>query len=163
MIFGPTQCRKEADRLIAISQEIPSNPDRTRAGGVLTVGLEGFSQKYVLNLGTYSPNKREKYTRLSQEKAHRVYANWLRQPEVTVSSWQTRNPEEMMFGGAVLFPPIDESPNIISFSGLAEVTDEALCLVLAYHLGLSPVPNYANRVIEISKNPVYEELLKRAE
>ncbi len=161
MIITPTNLRGEASRLITISQKIPSNPDRTREGGVLTVGVDGFSQKHVLDIGSYPADKGDKYTRLSQEKAHRAYAHWLRQPEVAVSSWQTRNPQEMMFGGAVLFPPIKESPNIISFSGLAEITDEAISLVLGCYLGLAQ-RGYADKVAGISENQVYEELFKRS-
>ena len=102
---------------------------------------------------------KKKYLRFSQEKAHRLYSDWLRDP-ASVSSWQTRQPEIDRYGGAVLFSSCQEYCNIISFSGLNELSDEALSLTLGYHLGFETNSEFAERVINISKNIVFKEMYK---
>lgn len=90
-----------------------------------------------------------------------MYSDWLRDPENTISSWQTRNRDDNRYGGAVLFNPNknpDRSGDIISFSGLTEEMDEALSLVLGGYAGIK-TPIIRDRVLEISGNHnAYNEL-----
>jgi len=160
MKLNPSELTILTSRLIAVSQRLEHNPNREKEGGILTVGLDGFAQKYCLEVRTFPWKKRDRYTRLSQEKAYRAYAHCLRRPGVAVSSWQTRDDKDERWGGAVLFPPLGALANVISFSGLAEVTDEAVALTLGYKLGLVTDPQYAVRVTQISGNPVFEELFQ---
>jgi len=157
-----------ANKLVRYSQKISGNPAPEKKGGFLTF-LSGRANGSVIELvaplpiGTYDTRKIEKYVRIAQEKAFRLYAHWLRAPDEALSSFQTRNPEEIMWGGAVLFNLSKleghlRTCKIISFSGLAEVTDEALSLDLGYRLGIEQDENVAKRIVEISQNPVYEEM-----
>jgi len=66
------------------------------------------------------------YIRYAQEKARRLKAN----PELE-SSWRNRNPAEEQYGGGIC-----AGGYILSFSGLAELTDEALVLAIAARVGL---------------------------
>lgn len=159
MTFDKLPAIQEALRLVNLSQRLASNPDKARKGGFLTVGLNGFRQTFVHNIGQYPLEKADKYSRISQEKAHRLFAHYLRQPDIAVSSWQTRSSraEDLMPGGAVLFPST-VYPDIVSFSGLAEHTDEAVSLVFGLNMGLSQDLDYASRVAAISNNLVFGEL-----
>ena len=67
----------------------------------------------------------QKYLELAQEKARRLAEHpdhW--------SSWQSRNPDEGKWGGAV-----NAGAYIFSFSGLPELADEAAMLLTALSLG----------------------------
>jgi len=149
-----------ANSLVSISQKLPSNANPDRSGGILTIGLDNLSVRHVLEIGNYTPREKERYLRFSQEKAYRVCADWLRDQDNTISSWQTRQPEIDRYGGAVLFSSCQEYCNIISFSGLNELSDEALSLTLGYHLGFETNSEFAERVINISKNIVFKEMYK---
>ena len=154
---------KIANKLVEISQQLPSNENPEKKGGFLTIGLDEFSVKKVLDIGTYDNSKKEKYRIFSQEKAHRLYSDWLRNQLQTVSSWQTRNEKENKYGGAVLFEYPNQvgimSCNIISFSGLNEHCDEALSLCMGYHLGFSRNrAGLTQRIISISNNMVFGEM-----
>lgn len=65
--------------------------------------------------------KAEKYKSFCQEKAKRLASNPMHD-----SSWQSRVPQRDMWGGAVVF-----GEYIYSLSGLPELGDEALMLILA--------------------------------
>ena len=146
-----------ARKLVRISRGLPSNTEKKKAGGVLTLALDGMSDRHVIEVGKIASEKGDKYTRLSQEKAFRLYADWLRNPRQTVSSWQTRQPEMDRWGGAVLFRPAG-SCNIISFSGLTELCDEALSLLVGYKLGFPEEAGWAKRFTDISKNEAFYEM-----
>lgn len=155
---------KVANQLVVISQRLPSNINPKDAGGYLTVGLDGFSTKHVLEIGIPTPfADRDLYRRFSQEKAHRLYSDWLRNPAETFSSWQTRQIKANKYGGAVLFNTLEEgeipSCDIISFSGHTENTDEAISLTLGHYLGLA-TPEATNEIIAFSDNKVFDEMFR---
>lgn len=75
------------------------------------------------------PTKLPKYREYSREKAERL----LRHPEHMLS-WQSREPKEGRWGGAVRL----QSGIIFSFSGFPELVDEAFCAALAFILGWAP-------------------------
>lgn len=152
---------KVANRLVLISQRLPSNINPTDAGGYLTIGLDGFSTKYILEIGTPNPAERGLYWRFSQEKAHRLYSDWLRNPAETFSSWQTRQREANKYGGAVLFDRTKDNGrplcDIISFSGHTEHVDEAISLTLGNHLEIA-TPAVIDRIRNFSNNQVFVEM-----
>jgi len=151
-----------AHALVARSQKAPSNTNPEKAGGYLVIGSEGFEERYILKIGNCPAEKDNKYRNFAQEKAHRLFSDWLRDPS-SISSWQTREPNLNRWGGAVLFPIIGErgpSCDIISFSGLIEPADEALGLMLGYQFKLATDPKFAERVIDISANKVYREMMQ---
>ncbi|HLC45031.1 MAG TPA: hypothetical protein VJK50_04300 [Patescibacteria group bacterium] len=79
----------------------------------------------LFRIGTVAADKGQKYYSFAQEKALRLRAH----PEHR-SSWQSRNPDQSQWGGAV-----KAKTYIFSFSGLPELADEAAMLELAVDLG----------------------------
>jgi UDP-N-acetylmuramoylalanine-D-glutamate ligase len=77
---------------------------------------------------------------ISQEKAQRMV--W----HASFSSFQTREPENQKWGGAVC-----AIPYAISISGLKELDDEAFALAIAAKTGVMPVTT-ADAISEFSKN-----------
>lgn len=150
-----------ASRLIRISNDLPSNPSSGRTGGYLTLMTTDpvIAVQSVLVGEVADSEKLAKYSNLSREKALRLQADRLRDGE-SISSWQTREPGIKRYGGAVFFAGEHASHRpgyIVSFSGLAELTDEALSLTLGrfFKLGSDDI---AQRVVEVSGNKVYAEM-----
>lgn len=152
-----------AEELVELTKSLKSNTACERSGGVLTWGIDNLSYRRSILIGTVDdPNMLEKYRRFSEEKAVRLYSDWLRNPKTAVSSWQSRNRDADKYGGAVLFGEdgnTTESGEIISFSGLKEEFDEAVSLVLGDSLGIL-VPSRRERVLNISDSDfAYNELM----
>ncbi|MCX6723809.1 MAG: hypothetical protein NT155_01380 [Candidatus Staskawiczbacteria bacterium] len=82
--------------------------------------------KLICEIGVCPPEKAEKYRTFSQEKAVRLFVN-----SAHDTSWQTRNPGENKWAGAVRAGSL-----IFSFSGLPELDDEALMTFVASQAGL---------------------------
>ncbi len=80
--------------------------------------IDDFSSRTIL-VGMPPQDKWRQYHQFSQEKAQRVM--WNRQ----FSSWQSRDPENGKWGGAVSIVPW-----VLSMSGLKELDDEAYSLVV---------------------------------
>lgn len=97
-------------------------------------------------IGNCPEDKARKYRDLSLEKAERVCAT------KTISSWATRDPKKEKYGGGIA-----TSKYAIGFSGMPEVADEALVIVLAEKLGLLS-PEEAKNIIAISKNECVAKL-----
>lgn len=150
-----------AEELVYLTTELPSNLAPERSGGVLTLGFDNLSYRKIIPIGTVEDsNKLYDYTRFSEEKAVRLYSDWLRDPENTVSSWQTRNGYYKQYGGAVLFPndSKNESIDIISFSGFKEEFDEAVSLMLGNELGILSQA-HLTKVLDVSDDyDAYSEL-----
>ena len=152
--------KRLAEVLVDLSTRIDSNPDRSKRGGVLTLVPNEFAIVITMNIGTVGdPAELATYFAFSREKAFRTYADFLRDPFHTVSSWQTRQEDINRYGGAVLFRRgrISSPVDIISFSGLNEHVDEAISLIIGKEMRLAS-EDHIGRVIDISKNLVYREL-----
>jgi hypothetical protein len=101
-------------------------PEDARYGGYLTILDELSPIPLVrIELGEVPLEKKIAYYQVSLEKAVRL----LKCPE-HVSSYQSRNPDMRMWGGAIRC-----SPFIISFSGLPELDDESLSIIIALRQG----------------------------
>lgn len=92
---------------------------RGKKGGWICIMDPGGEIVVHEQIGEIGPEKPEKYQQVSKEKATRLRAH----PEHR-TSWQSRNPEQGQWGGAIR--TIDGW--IFSFSGLPELWDEALML-----------------------------------
>ena len=90
-----------------------------------------------------------KYYLFSGEKGERVVLN---NPLGHVSSWQSRDPEQDKWGGA-----IRAGDFVLSFSGLPELADEALMLAVALDLNLLTLEE-ANRIADISNNHIFRTM-----
>lgn len=151
------QLRITANKLVYLSTKLPSNEAPERKGGELTIALRDMGEIRIVPVGTVMDmDKASMYKRFSQEKAHRLYSDWLRNPE-TISSWQTRQEEIDRYGGAVLFYDSNSAPGIISFSGLKEHVDEAVSLSIGKAQGWID-DNLIGKIIRVSKNLVFPEM-----
>jgi hypothetical protein len=151
-----------ASQLVEISRSLPSNPEPHRAGIHLTLATRYFAEATDIDIGTVPDKaKRDKYQRLAREKAFRLEADWCRDPEHTVSSWQTRDDKLERYPGAVLIPIQSDIHYhwIISASGFVTgALDEALSLTLGYALGVAN-EDTTRRIARVSNNLVFPEML----
>ncbi|MFA5000906.1 MAG: hypothetical protein WC531_01615 [Candidatus Paceibacterota bacterium] len=102
-----------------------------RFGGYLCVFRDSPDQDklvpiLVIRVGGPTIGKEAKYFNLCQEKALRLMAH-----QNHLSSWQTREVERELCGGAIRTKDF-----IISFSGLTEKADEAILVNAAFKLGM---------------------------
>ena len=86
------------------------------------------------------------YCRLVREKVHR-----LSQHLEHLSSWQSRDPDNNKWGGAIV-----AGIYYLSFSGLPELCDEAIVLITARTLGIISA-HEAMRIAQISNNELYNQ------
>ena len=120
-----------------------------RKGGYLCV-TDNLGQLITLTqIGQVPDKKKPKYAQFAQEKAVRLSKH-----SQHVSSWQSRNPREDMWGGA-----IRSSQFIFSFSGLPEEWDEACTLVIAHDVGELDNIEF-NAIARISQNQFAASLKK---
>ena len=98
-------------------------------------------------IGTINNGKQDKYAKLCVEKANRLRteraknSHWL--------SWQSRDPENEMWGGAFC-----DGDCIWSFSGLNEHQDEAV-VIIAAHLDGRIMNGEPQALAEISDNKIF--------
>ena len=170
-VITPPDLIRSAEEIIEVYRVLTPDLSPEKKGGYLTVGLDCMTSTFVSPVGTYDPAKEEKYKELSGEKADRLYANWARDHS-SVSSYQSKNPSVGKYGqwgGSVLFarraPSVIKhgtrlTCDIVSFSGLPELGDEAVSFVLGFRLELGS-GNYdelAKQIIGVSGNPSLRDL-----
>lgn len=143
-----------AEKYLAIILRLPlitgSAEDSWRKGGYLCLasldsGVPLLARK-VGDLNTTPAEKRLKYLDLSQEKSKRLAFS-----PGYFSSYQTRNPTRDQWGGAIRTLYF-----ILSFSGLPELADEALCILIAEELGVIPA-SWVSAIIRESRNAYYRD------
>lgn len=119
--------------------------DEEHRGGFLCILTPGMpAPDLVTWIGECPWHRAERRFRLSQEKATRLAAH----PD-HFSSWQSRNPDKDQWGGAIR----TRGP-IVSFSGLPEKADEAICLATAWRCGLIDTVTI-DELVKVSDNEVY--------
>jgi len=164
--------------LVNLSTQLDSNPKKERQGGVFRYipgnGIrDGFRNSYSEPIGEETIDKLNLYGAISGEKAHRLFAHWLRSFKGgtfldVFSSWQTRDFDGSMYGGAILINNDgtnkirDEGRtcDILSFSGLYEPLDESVVTIAGLEHNLLD-ETQARRIVEFSGNPTYQELYDR--
>ncbi len=135
-------------KLLEQAPEVPHNPSPEKTGGYLTVRrISDGKILLAVGIGSLDENKRAKYHEFSLEKANRLLTN-----SEHLSSWQSRDPANGKWGGAIRATKGDV---IISFSGLPELLDEAVCLRLAIEFDLID-ENTHNEIKGISQNQFVE-------
>ncbi len=107
-----------------------------------------------LFVGDVPDDKAARYIELAQEKPLRLAANMTKLGHVL--SWQSRDPEANLWGGAVY---IRIGNIILSFSGFPELWDEAIGLVTA-SIGLNVPATSLVSLAEISSNREFFWLMK---
>jgi hypothetical protein len=120
-----------------------------RTGGYLCHATGTGIPRMIHVIGVVREAKALKYIGFCQEKPRRTAAHpnhW--------SSWQSRDLAHDEFGGSVKLA----DGTHLSFSGLPELGDEAVCLVAAIAFGLL-TEAAARGIARISCNPYFERLL----
>ena len=127
--------------------------------GYLTL-MEAVNGEIVFTLpfGEIPEEKREKYYELSQEKATRLFSQVIMHlPNGHTTSYESRNEEENKYGGAVYLHGYSTSI-ILSFSGMPELIDEAMMLVLADKLARDIRLNQISKIEACARNPYWKTL-----
>ncbi|MBI3115544.1 MAG: hypothetical protein HYZ09_03595 [Candidatus Kerfeldbacteria bacterium] len=110
-------------------------PEEQRTGGWLGIGAREGNILHRAQIGEVPKDKADRYHRLAGEKIERLG----RHPEHQTSR-ESRNPDADEWGGAVRAADL-----IFSFSGLPELGDEAVALVLAVEITNLPIGEAMHR------------------
>lgn len=136
-----------------------SEESKTNRRGYLTL-MNAITGEIVFTVpfGEIPEEKKEKYFEFSQEKAHRLFSQVnMHLPNGHTTSFQSRNEELDMWGGAIYLNSQSLSV-ILSFSGMPELIDEAMMLVVADRLvrlyGLKNV----TKIEAVERNPYWKPL-----
>lgn len=117
-----------------------------RKGGFLCIANTEGAPRLTCIIGDVHKKKHRKYVRLAQEKAKRLARH-----ADHILSWQSRNKDKNQWGGAVRTPHC-----IFSFSGLTEMADEALMIMVAQRMReISTVKGQAASMASISGNKIW--------
>ena len=130
--------------------------------GYLTL-MNGITGEIIFTVpfGEIPEDKDEIYFRFSQEKASRLFSQVnLHLPNVHTSSFQSRNEEEEKYGGAIYFD-LHSAVIILSFSGMPELIDEAMMLVLGNKVKALLNEPLLRKIEACDRNPYFEQLLKK--
>ncbi|MCB9336296.1 MAG: hypothetical protein H6586_09110 [Flavobacteriales bacterium] len=135
--------------------QVDGNNDLKQSGYFTLAEIDGVVNR-IFKIGQPPAEKVKRFLTLSQEKVERLSLHIV--SDKHVSSYQSRNPDKGQWGGAIVASDY-ENQLILSFSGLPEKLDEALCLVVAGKMKLS----FDKQILELSQNPFYEQVKKIAE
>ena len=125
------------------------NNDKIRQAGYFTLrDIATGRVIFTIILGDVPKEKQEKYLQLSLEKGDRLYKNY-KSNFKNFSSWQTRNPDKDLWGGA-----IRAGKYVLSFSGLSELLDEAFVLEVALTMNWEN-PYRLYEISQVSNNYFY--------
>jgi hypothetical protein len=144
--FELERIAEEVNWVRAMFVKMPGNPNPDKNIGCFT--LRKSSDGSLVLLRHMGPAEAmEKYEIVSKEKGERLFNH----PE-HFSSWESRDPENKQWGGAIRTLTF-----IFSFSGLPELGDEAVMLVSAVRLKYLSYAD-AVRIAAISNNPFFQKL-----
>lgn len=120
----PTEVITQVEKSVKKIHLLLPPADRDRLRGYLSVfDAKAEALRMLVMIGNVPAEKLEKYQRLSIEKASRLAKYWKLYKHY--SSFESRNPEEEKWGGAIYVG----DHTIFSFSGLPdELADEAVLL-----------------------------------
>lgn len=144
------------ERVVAEMKDVLVNEKHqgNRDSGYFTIFDSLGSNRAIMllcEIGVCPQEKRTKYFTFSQEKATR-----LSQHSIHLTSWESRDPDKDMYGGAIRIGPAGNL--IISFSGLPELADEAVMLYVAVQLGWLRTDRAIQRAL-ISNNEYLQKLV----
>ncbi len=128
--------------------------DKGNAYGTLHIRGED-SSPYPLFMTVFygtEPESRTRSYRLAPEKADRLAGR-----PTDIASFQSRNPEREMYGGAIRIPP-GKGIGYLSWSGFSEEEDEAFMLCIAVRAGLMD-PSHGQMIATATENKKFDALL----
>lgn len=137
---------------VALAVAHLKDPDRLGSYFCLILHEEGSAPIGFCHepVGIVKPEKAEKYFDLSAEKATRL--NRMYDERGDLSSWQSRNPDQQQWGGAII-----AGGWVLSCSGLPELWDEAVMLATAVISGFLTYAD-AKSIADISGNARFIEI-----
>ncbi len=128
--------------------------------GYLTL-MDGLSGEiaFTVPFGEIPEEKREKYFELSQEKAKRLFSQVnMNLPNGHTTSFESRIVEEEKYGGAI-YVNCHSTIFILSFSGMPELIDEAMMVVLADRLSKDIDKPVRTKIEACKRNPYWDTLM----
>ena len=141
---------EQAECILSGMAELPDFPKDSN-GGYFSVSDRMTGETLLLiPIGEVTDQNLIRYRGFCLEKVRRLIQN-----PAHLSSWQSKNKTRERYAGAVLLP----GNMVLSFSGLPELADEALCLILAIILDWTSQA-YADEIATISTNKIYFEYTK---
>jgi hypothetical protein len=154
--------RSAAEEIVELYAKLPSKGKNAkgrrpnRKGGFLCIFNNRDGELWAGPEAIGFPAKEEikQYKLFSKEKGERLFKNL--RSTLTYSSFQSRDESKNKFGGAILANNL-----IVSFSGVTELGDEAICLVLALYFGWMTELN-AEIIAHLSNNQCFAQLQKSA-
>jgi hypothetical protein len=153
----------EMSKILDNARGMSSIPGRENdRRGYLTL-MDGISGEIIFTVpfGEIPKDKDEKYFKFSQEKAERLFSQVnMHLPSNHTSSFQSRNEEEEKYGGAIYFE-FHTTVIILSFSGMPELVDEAMMLVLGDKIKRYIQKPLRKKIEACDRNPYFEKLLNR--
>lgn len=144
-----------ASQIVATSVKIPGNEAPERQGGYLVVRNKISGVPLLIErVGKCPVSNVKRYHNLALEKGERLGNTRLTSGHI--SSYQSRDTQNDKWGGAILTEDL-----IISFSGLKELFDEAVVLVLAIRMHWLEIRE-AEAITEISGNTFVKPLYNKS-
>jgi hypothetical protein len=162
---------KQATQILGVLVNLPEYDRKDRKGGILTLmGLRG-SFLVGFAIGEVPKNDPAKYYEIACKKCrllHNLHYNDHFSDEKEkppISSFVRRNEKYEIYGGGIPLgtfyssDPCKYNCGFLAFSGLPELADEALVLVLALDMEWIKL-DLAREIAQASTNPYFEALLK---
>lgn len=147
--------------VVQILLALPENPKPEKQGCYFALFKKSEDRFLgIAQVGIFSePDFARRCFGYSQEKALRLLTN-----VGHISSWQTRDPENKKYGGAITTPSVSLMPAIgqdliLSASGFPEHGDEAFDLTLGVCFNLLNIGD-VDQIITISENPLAHRLIR---
>lgn len=132
--------------------DVKGSEENRRGYFTLMNGTNGVIN-FTIPFGEIPNEKEEKYFYLSQEKATRLFS-YLNNH---TTSFQSRNTEVDKYGGSI-FVNYHTNLSIFSFSGMPELIDEAMMLVLAKKLAKDNGLHIIQKIEAYERNPYWKSL-----
>lgn len=149
--YGITTDKLEraATRAVQTTIKVLGNNFPQKQGAFVFLLLCGSAFNVPMKFGEVPDDKRSKYKELSQEKARRLSGY-----HEHISSFQSRNEDEDLWGGAVRFGDI-----IASTSGFNEYADEIVSVLTLNFLGIVDF-NDCRLMLGPSNNRYWDEIVQ---
>jgi len=166
-----SEVANQAAEILNILCQLPEYDRKDREGGLLALAGEYNRWQTALAIGEVPDNDPDKYCGVAFKKCYSLNEA-LHDDEVNnpvMSSFLLRNEESGIYGGGILLGRFLDGSSIelndetcygyLAFSGLPELADEALVLVLAIDMKWI-YEKFAQDIAKTSSNPYFDALLK---
>jgi len=146
--------------LLDLAKGMTDKPHRKddRRGYLTLLSVPAGQILFTIPFGEIPNEKFEKYFELSQEKAMRLYYEInMHLPNGHTTSFQSRDESIDKYGGAI-YSNCHIYQHIFSFSGIPELIDEAMMIVLAKQLAKDDGHEIVTEIEALERNPYWKPL-----